>query len=106
MTLYAGETILIKHSATFDGVALTAALVQTVTITIYSSAGVIIEAETSMQWNATKVRWEFSWDTSPGAAPGGVKLDAGTYRAKVYVRSNDGAENWEFQKIKLKANPV
>lgn len=106
MVLYVGETILIKHSATFDGVALTNVDEQTVTVTIYDSIPTVIVAEIPMTWNGTKTRWEYSWDTSPGAAPGGTPLDPGTYRAKVYMLSLDGAENWEYQKIKLKVNPV
>jgi hypothetical protein len=101
MALYSGETILIKHSATMDGEALTSADVSTVSITIYNSDLDVVEAESPMIWNATKVRWEYPWDTSPTTA-----LPAGVYRAKVYILSTDGAENWEYKKIRLKANPV
>lgn len=106
MVLYVGETVLIKNAATFDGVVLTAADEQTVNITIYDSTGAVVEAETAMEWNATKVRWEYSWDTSPGGAPGGTALTPGTYRVRVYMLSIDGAENVEYSKIKLKVNPV
>jgi hypothetical protein len=105
MTLYSGETILIKHTASFDGVPMTDADVQTVTIVIYNSALQIVEEETPMVWDAAKVRWTHSWDTSPtGATP--TYLPAGTYRIKIYIRSIDGAENWEFGKVRLKVNPV
>jgi len=97
---------LIKHTALFDDVPLTAADVQLVTITIYNAAEQVVEPEIPMTWNAAKTRWEFGWDTSPGMSPGGVPLAPGRYRLKVYILSVDGAENFEWAKIRLKASPI
>lgn len=104
MTLYAGETLTVTHTATLEGTALDDDDVAGVTITIFDADGDEVVSETSMTWSSTYERWEYEWDTSPGATP--VAVDAGTYRAKVVMTGVDGSTNWEFKRIRLARNPV
>lgn len=98
MTLYAGELTKIVHTATKDGVALTAADVTGVSIIIYNAALAVTVAESTMTWDSVKARWQFLWDTA------GVV--AGTYRAKVKITGVDGGVVWEFKRVRLARNPV
>lgn len=100
MTLYAGETFVITHTATNDSVELTDDDVESVVVEIYNSDGDVVVEETAMTWDDTQSRWEYVWDTG-GATP----IDSGTYRAKVTVESLD-TTNWEFKRIRLARNPV
>lgn len=100
MTLYAGETFVVTHTATNDSVALDDTNVESVTVTIYDSDGAEVVAETEMTWDATQERWEYVWDTG-----GSTPIDAGTYRAKVLITTLD-TENWEYRRIRLARNPV
>ena len=106
MTIYAGETVTITHTATdLDNVtALTDSDVDSVTIVIYDSALTEVVSETAMTWNATDARWEYVWDTSPGATP--INIDSGTYRAMVTITGLDDSTNWEYKRIRLARNPV
>ena len=92
MTLYAGERVVITHTATYQGTELTNADV-TVYISIddptSASPSSVLHAS-SMDWDAVDERWEYEWDTTG--------IEAGTYRAKVMI-DND---NWEYINIKLK----
>lgn len=106
MTIYAGETVTITHTATdLDNVtALTDSDVDSVTIVIYDSDLAEVVSETAMTWDATDERWEYVWDTSPGATP--VNIDPGTYRAMVTITGLDDSTNWEYKRIRLARNPV
>lgn len=95
MSLYAGETALIKHTAKLDDVALTFLDVASCDITIYDVDLVEILPATPMVWNSTLTRWEYSWDT-PGPS-------AATFKAKIEITGLDGAFNWEYKTIRLKA---
>lgn len=110
MALYTGENVIVTHTATYDGLELNPDNVDGVFVTIYNSLREVIIDETPMVWNPEAVvafpltgRWEYDWDTSPGATPD--SLTTGTYRAKVTVYSGSDI-NWEFKKVKLKRNPV
>lgn len=81
---------------------LTDADVDQVTITIFDAAGEEVLSESPMIWDMDEELWVYVWDTSPDGTP----LPVGSYRAKVYVLGNSGEENWEFKRIRLKANPV
>jgi hypothetical protein len=105
MTLYAGEKLIVTHTATLEGTALTDAEVTSVTITIYNSAGTELVAETTMSWDATDARWEYVWVTDDGAATP-TALPTGTYRAKVVVTDLTSKQNWEYKRIRLASNPV
>lgn len=104
MTLYAGETIIITHTASLEGTALTGPEVDRVDIEIFDSDGDSVVAETEMTWVAGNSRWEYEWDTSPGATP--ANIDAGTYRAKCTITGVDESTNWEYKRIRLASNPV
>lgn len=104
MTIYAGETLVITHTAQVDGVDLTNAEVDYVTIEIFDSAGDVIE-DGEMVWDAGQDRWEYVWVTNDGAATP-TELESGTYRAKVTVVGLSGTENWEYKRIRLARNPV
>lgn len=105
MTIYAGETLVVTHTATNEDVALTDVNVLSVTIEIFDSAGETIVDETSMTWDAVQERWEYVWYTLDDAATP-QPLDPGTYRAKVIITSLTGTENWEYKRIRLSRNPV
>ena len=98
MTLYAGETVIIKHTATLDGVALTNLDVADVLVSIYEMDDTEVLAEVSMPWNSTMERWEYSWN-SPGP-------DAGKYRVKIRVSGLDASDNWEYQVLRTKTKIV
>ena len=104
MTLYAGETVIVTHTATLNGTALTDADVSAVNIVIYDSDLEVVIAETTMDYISANSRWEYDWDTSPGATP--VALSSGTYRAKCTVVGVDGSTNWEIKRIRLANSPV
>ena len=106
MTIYAGETITITHTATDldNTTALTDSDVDNVSIIIYDADLEVVVAETEMTWDATDARWEYVWDTSPGSTP--VNIDPGTYRAKITITGVDDSTNWEFKRIRLARNPV
>ncbi len=105
MTIYAGETLVITHTATNEDVALTDANVLSVTVEIFDSAGTTLVDETAMTWDAVQERWEYVWYTDDGAATPAA-LEPGTYRAKVLITSLTGTENWEYKRIRLARNPV
>lgn len=105
MTIYAGETLVITHTATNEDVELTDANVLSVTIEIFDSAGEVLVDETAMTWDAVQQRWEYVWYTLDDAATPSP-LESGTYRAKVLITSLTGTENWEYKRIRLARNPV
>lgn len=106
MTIYAGETVTITHTATDldNTTALTDGDVDSVTIVIYDSDLAEVVSETAMTWDSDESRWEYVWDTSPGATP--VNIDSGTYRAMVTITGLDDSTNWEYKRIRLARNPV
>ena len=64
MSLYAGETVLITHTATLDGTELTFTDVAAVYVSIYDATTENPYLnETQMVWNTQKIRWEYSWNT-------------------------------------------
>lgn len=99
MTLYLGETILLSHTATFDGEDLTDSNTESVDIIIYNADEEEVVTSTPMIWNATDSRWEYWWDTD------NVDLTSGRYTCKVTVTTTNGV-NWEYFKVALKANPI
>ncbi len=96
-TTYVGETILLSHTATFDGEDLTSANTNSVEIIIYDPSDEVTVSSTPMIWSSGDTRWEYWWDTDG--------LTAGKYTCKVTV-TTDTSVNWEFFKITLKANPI
>jgi len=104
MTLYAGETVIVTHTASLEGTPITGPEVSEVNIIIFDAAGSVVIAETTMTWVLANLRWEYEWDTSPGATP--VNISSGTYRAKVTIVGVDQSTNWEYKRIRLANNPV
>ena len=98
MTLYAGETVIIKHTATLDGEQLTNLDVSDVLVSIYEMDDTVLLSEVSMPWSSVAERWEYSW-SSPGP-------DAGKYRVKIRVSGLDGSDNWEYQILRTKTKIV
>lgn len=99
MTLYAGETIVLKVSASDIDDAQTPLNSNDVTSTeviIVDSAGAVVQASAPMVWDATDQEWRFYWDT-PGTAD--------TFNARVRLTSASW-DTWEFQKIKTKTQPT
>ena len=105
MTLYAGETVVVTHTASFEGIALDNTDVTSVNVIVYNSDLEEVISEVAMTWSALNSRWEYQWDTTDGASTPAA-LPSGTYRAKVTVTGIDGSENWEYKRIRLANNPV
>ena len=101
MTQYAGETLVVTHTATNEDVALDDTDVDHVSIEIFNSDGDSVVAETDMTWDGTQERWEYVWETTDAGDP----LPSGTYRAKVTIYGLSTTENWEYQRIRLARNP-
>lgn len=105
MAIYTGETLVITHTATSEGTALTDDDVESVEIEIFDADGEVIIDDTEMTWDETSARWEYVWRTvTDDATP--VALDAGTYRARVQINGVGDTVNHEYKRIRLKANPV
>lgn len=97
MTTYVGETILLSHTATFDGTALDDTNTVSVEIEIFNTDYTdTVLTSTPMIWSSEFDRWEYWWATTG--------LDAGTYRMRVTVTTTDSV-NWEYFKQALKVNP-
>ena len=98
MTLYAGETITFKTSATQIDDAATVLLDTDVTSTeiiVVDVAGATIVASTPMVWDATDLEWRYSWtSTTDGSFTARLRLIGATF------------DTWEYQKVKIKANPT
>lgn len=105
MAIYAGETLVVTHTATSEGVALTDDDVEGVEIEIFDADGEVVIDNTAMTWDAVQERWEYQWETvTADATP--VALDAGTYRARVTLVGLSDTVNYEYKRIRLKVNPV
>lgn len=103
MPLYVGETVRVTNRATgFDGLPLTDADVDSVTIAIYDSDGVEVLAETPMAWDALGdgggPLWYFDWSTGGRAS--------GPYTAKVRVIGPSGRDSFEYVTIRLRQPKV
>ena len=96
MTTYSGETILLSHVATFDGVALDDTNTNSVVITIYDGDDAVVETS-AMTWSADDDRWEYWWDTDG--------VDPANYQVKVVITTDNGV-NWEYFKVSIKTNKV
>lgn len=94
-THYAGETILLAHTATFDGEDLTDENTESVSLEIFNSDSEIVLTSTAMVWSSEHERWEYWWDT----------VDSGRYQVKVTIVTTNGI-SWEIFKETLKASPV
>ena len=97
MTIYAGETITFKTSATQINDAqdaITDTDVTSTEILIVDANGTTVVAATPMTWDATDVEWRFAWTTTVN----------GTFTARLRLI---GAtfDTWEFQKVRVKTNP-
>lgn len=99
MTRYNGERLMICHTAIKDGAALVPADVDGVFVTVLTKDWTIEELEeVPMTWNAAKARWEYPWVTAD--------VDAGVYNVKVRILGVDGGSDWEYTKVRIKADPV
>ncbi len=97
MTLYAGETVTFKTSATQIDDAKTVLTDADVTSTeffLVDSDGATIVAATPMTWDATDQEWRFSWTSTI----------AGKYNARLRLVGVT-FDTWEYQKVTIKANP-
>jgi hypothetical protein len=104
MTIYAGETVTITHAAKdIEGLPITNLDVLGVEIIIYDK-NLAVVVTSPMTWNAQYLRWDYIWDTSPGATP--VNIAPGSYRAKCTITGMDMSTNWEFKRLRLARNPV
>jgi len=92
MAIYAGETVVFVTSATQVDDAntpLTDADVTSATITIYdSSDSSEVLASTAMVWNATDVKWRYSWTTAT----------AGKFEARLRLAGLT-FDTFEYQKV-------
>lgn len=98
MTVYAGETVVLKVSATDiddSETPLTSADVTSTEVVIVDSAGSTVQAADPMVWDATDQEWRYYWDTP-------VTADTFTARIRLIAATWD---TWEYQKIKTKAQP-
>jgi hypothetical protein len=95
MTTYAGEEILLAHTATFDGLALDDTNCTCAIYILSSDYLTVILDETSMVWSSSHSRWEYYWRAN---------VPAGKYVARVLVGTPSG-QNWEYFKITLKEDP-
>lgn len=98
MTVYAGEVVRIKSSATgYDDAPLTNDDITAATIEIFDSAGDVVEPATPMTYSISQVNWFFDWITAD--------VPAGTYKAKVRL-TGELYDNWEIITVRLKESPV
>ncbi len=98
MTIYVGETITFKTSATQIDDAETVLLDTDVTsteIVLLDSSQAIIIASAPLIWDATDLEWRYTWTTTA--------VDTFTAKLRLVGTSFD---TWEFQKVKVKANPT
>ncbi len=99
MTIYAGETVTFKTSATNvddSNTPLTDSDVASTEITIVdTSDGSTVLAATPMVWDATDAEWRYTWTTP----------SAGTFQARLRL-IGASFDTWEFEKVKVKANPT
>lgn len=115
MTNFAHEEYLLTHIALgFNNEPLTNATLIEVRVTIYDAAGDPVTGADNvvMTWNAVpswSMRvgsatvtgtgwWEFLWNTTA--------VDSGSYRAKVTLTGTTGGKNFEYLRIRLKADPL
>lgn len=98
MTIYVGETVTFKTSATNVDDSNTPLLDTDVTsteITIVDSAGTEVLAASAMTWDATDKEWRYTWTTTA----------ADTFNARLRLIGTT-FDTWEYQKVKVKANPT
>ena len=98
MTIYLGETITFKTSATDiddSNTPLADTDVTSTEIIIVDSAGAVVLASSAMTWNATDSEWRYAWTTTA----------ADTFTARLRL-VGIGFDTWEYQKVKVKANPT
>ncbi len=97
MTIYAGETVTFKTSATKVDDAKTPLLDTDVTSTeiiIVDAAGTEVVASTPMVWDATDVEWRFAYTTTvEGKFQARLRLTGATF------------DTWEYAKLTVKVNP-
>jgi hypothetical protein len=101
MATYAGETVRIWNGVQdFDGETLVPDDVESVTIEIddVDGDGEPVVALTPMDWDVDSQRWFYDWDTEPD--------HVGTFRARLTVNGPGTGRTWEYQKIRLKADPA
>lgn len=105
MTIFAGETLVVTHTATSNGVALSDDDVESVVIEIFDSDWEVVVDNTEMTWDDVQERWEYVWYTvTDDATP--APLSAGTYHARVTLNGLADTTNHEYKRIRLKDNPV
>jgi len=98
MTIYVGEVIQFRTSATDTDEAktpLTDSDVTSTEITIVDSAGAVVQAATSMTYDSTDGVWYYNWTTT----------GAETFNARMRLIGVT-FDTWEYQKVKVKANPT
>jgi len=98
MTIYAGETVTFKTSATQIDDAKTPILdtdVSSTEIVVVDSNGDTVVASSPMVWDATDLEWRFAWTTAVN----------GTFTARLRL-IGVAFDTWEFQKVKIKVNPT
>lgn len=97
MTIYAGETVTFKTSATQIDDAntpLTDSDVTSTEIIIVDGNGTEIVSSTPMTWDATDQEWRYAWTTATN----------GTFTARLRL-TGATFDTWEYQKVKVKVNP-
>jgi len=97
MTIYAGETVTLKTSATQIDDAQTPLLDTDVTSTeiiIVDANSATVVAATPMTWDATDSEWRYAWTTTV----------AGKFQARLRL-TGATFDTWEYAKITVKANP-
>lgn len=96
MTIYAGETVTFKTSATKVDDAKTVVLNTDVTsteIVIVDANGATVVAATPMTWDATDQEWRYEWDTATdGRYLARLRLIGATF------------DTWEFKRVVVRAN--
>lgn len=115
MTNFVHEEYLLTHVALgFNNEPLTNATLIEVRVTIYKADNTVVSGVNNqvMAWNPVPTWsmkagnatitgtgwWEYLWDTTG--------IAAGTYRAKVTLTGTTGGKNFEYLRIRLKADPL
>lgn len=98
MTIYAGETVVWKTSATGVDDAktiITTTDVTQVLITIVdTSDDSVLVTDGAMSWDATDQEWRYIWTTP---------VTAGSYRGQMKIVGTTFTA-WEYEKLKTKLN--
>lgn len=109
MTIYTGETVRVRTSATgYNGAAITEDDVTDVTMEFFDSTGeslFTVSTASGVTYDTLNGRWYYDWHTDIGVQASPVPT-VGAYKVKVYYHGGTAFDSWEYLTVRLKRNPV